>query len=155
VPTERRQIAFLLHACRLTDFLEARGGSQQLVTCVALAVRAYQGAGVPLRIRIRPGGRVDLRLLAAGVAEVALDAKRGADSQSEIEVEWERVRFAFARKLAELGEPELEAQLFGRSQGRRSAQEIFTPGLDWATNLVTPRNLEESPDLHRIGRLYP
>jgi hypothetical protein len=156
LPSSRGQIEFLFKAARMMEFLELdQIEAEGLVTCVELVARAYAAAEAPLVLRISGARQFHARALFAGAREVASRMQFKAPPGS-LEAEWEVVREQFREKYRGLVGEEVMASTsksFGSttaSAGRRTV----VAGIDWPANLVTPRDLETSPTLTRLGRLY-
>jgi len=156
LPTSRAQIDFLFNAARIMEFLELdQIAAEGLVTCVELVARAYFEADAPLLLRISGARHFHARALFAGVREVASRMQFKAPPGS-LEAEWEAVRQQFRAKYRELaGEEMLAATSKSFGSGTPSVgRQAVVAGIDWPPNLVTPRDLETSPTLTRLGRLY-
>lgn len=156
VPSRPAQLSFLLQGCRLNQFVKgALHAESRLVTCAGLVARSYLAAEIPLRVRVSTVGRVDAKLLGLGALEFALDAKRSEVAQ--LEREWQELQRQLAVLFAgELTQCSVSAPLGTSLDVTRSAKTsaVLAVGAEWSANLVTPRQLEKSPDLRFCGRLY-
>lgn len=164
LPESRKQIAFLTYGSKLNDFLDLDDEVMgELVTCVELVVRAYDNAGIPLRIEVTADGHLDLEILAAGIARFTVDSKSRAPDSRGLRGRWAKVQREFAAKLARTAVFERATMSASRRRRRparpgpartRPRAKFIRAGLDWGANLVTPRHLADSPDLQFVGRLY-
>jgi len=162
---DKKQARFLKEACEFLHFLSLnRPPNGAHVTCTQLVVQAFSSSGLPIRIYPRGGVQFDLRAVVGGVEELAWgDTKKeiADDGLSEEEQrEWLAFQIALHEKCAELCAPEVTASLvtedgvkgpLARWDGRSA---VRAEG-EWRSNLVTPRNLQTSPDLEFFTRVYP
>lgn len=158
LPGEPSQIAFLLGAGQLHRYLGLdRESRDKLVTCVELVVRAFLKAGVAFAIKIEAAGRLDAPVIRSGVADLIRDAKRGPATHAGAGPTWPELQAAAAEKYRELLDTDPRSRVLpGRvvDAARGDTAGVVQAGPEWSPNLVTPRQLETSPDLQLIGRLY-
>lgn len=162
------------HAGRLKLFvarlreLYGRSASKG-VTCVELVVRAHLDAGLPIKVKLDPGGRVDFTLLLASIEsllEYAAEAdhvlesnvERTAPSASwQADVEWlggiaQEIQRSLRAPDGRLGADELEAPVAVLRELELVAGETWDEN-SWDAALVTPHQLMTSSSLLSLGRI--
>lgn len=163
------QLKLLREACNLVNAMRVdrpRKGEQ--VTCTQLVVRAYFVAGLPIRIQPRGPAQTDLYTFLRGVGELAR-TKDAADTDGldDDELELLALRNALRVGLADLvdagaqppvGHPNREKAAPGDEKAIprnwNGDSPLMSEG-EWRSALVTPLNLQESPNLECVGQVFP
>jgi hypothetical protein len=170
IPSKQWQVKFLMDACGFNFFMQEdlapRAG--ELVTCTQLAVLSYCRAGLPLSIRPTPPARVDVgAFVRAGSAllreamqargPVVRPAGLGDDDEVEVdEASWRAVQARLGAGYAAItGLTPFDASETVSDGGLHGFHRppLFEAGLNWRAERVTPRYLQESPSLDRLGQL--
>lgn len=161
LPPAQKQVEFLLRAAKLLEFLQLdRIAEQGLVTCVELVVRAHVAADAPLELLIEGQRHFEGRALALGVRDLLGRVRSKGELADTLEVDWLEMRALFRNKYQDLLGLEASPADALVSKGLFSPDaELVVPhatwaGVAWPANLVTPRDLSQSPSLVKIGRVY-
>jgi hypothetical protein len=156
LPTTASQESALLGACELNRFLDlGRRKEGKLVTCTELVARAYFEGGTPIHVVPEGGKRLNREAVTAffeGLGELWREAAPKRDA-SDATLRWNESRSALLTHYLELAGVETAASDFVRA-ARVRALAAMIAGSEWGANLVTPRYLETSPDLQRMGRVH-
>lgn len=151
---ELDQRAWLRAMQALNQFLQLdveRAG--ELVTCVELVCRSYLAAGLSLEIDLQ-GLRCHTGVnVTSAIAELAKHRISAASKGGEDDV-LETVR-EFRAKLLQLTGAPPPMLMPSRGPMARGLGSAAVVGADWGANLVTPRDLMQSPDLDLIGYVHP
>ena len=146
----RSQLRVLQGVCETLHLLRAdKASDEEHVTCTQLVVRAYSLGGLPLHILPRGGERIDGRAI-AGAAMELLASKDAGDGQDDELAAWAALQ-ADAAALCRAWEGAPPGDEKGALTGWDGP--VLAEG-QWRANLVTPRNLQESPDLQFVGEVF-
>lgn len=125
----------------------------ELVTCVELVCRSYLAAGLSLAIDLQ-GLRCHTGVnVTAALAELAKHHIIGTSKGEEHEVLMAVA--TFQEELFKLTGAPPRVLLPNPGSTGRGAEAGAVVGGDWGANLVTPRDLMQSPDLDLIGCIHP
>jgi hypothetical protein len=154
----RGQLPLLKEVCEMFHVMQRDGARPgEHMTCTKLVVRSYAAAGLALHIRPTPPDRVDLRSLYGAAEELARDriSKDLALAADERD-EWLALQAELRAQCAALDPPDAASRgdvPKGPLRGWDGRTPVQAVG-EWRSQLVTPYNLQQSPDLAPIGRLY-
>jgi len=144
-----------------TRFSRAKRGS---LTCVELAIRAYLDSGLRITIRIDPSGQFDFESLtkavrslyalnqAAGLEEPRVTQLLAMDSDYlalQDELEWFH---ELETRLRSTEDPRLKEEDYQLTVAEIQAMRMVA-GEQFSAALVTPKQLENSPEFCCLGRL--
>jgi hypothetical protein len=147
-----------------------RVATKPTVTCVELVVRAHIRAGLPVKVKLDPGGHVDFKLLWRAIKDLyALNKQTAHVLETDMsgrellkslkaDLDWAedihgRVRQAIRPKGARFPTSALDTSVSVLEQIELFASETWDNGRSWYAGLVTPKQLENSPSLKPLGRL--
>jgi len=143
------------------------------VTCVELVVRAHQVAGLPIHVKLDPGGRVEFSRLWPAIQSLIAyrDQHEGKVWRGPYEADFGTAALEqLAQEVAWATDPKLNPLDWLRPADARlelsdlEASLAFLQELElvaatrwdkdtWNAGLVTPKQLAQSRDLRRLGRL--
>jgi hypothetical protein len=150
---KRGQVKLLKEACEFAHFMTRdRPRDGEHVTCTQLVVRSYSAAGLSIQIEPRGAERVDVVAIVGAAGELA--ASKGVEDAigaEELE-EWRGMQAALQAKCAELNVDVSEGIAKGPLRRWDGHSPVRAEG-EWRSNLVTPRNLEESFEFQ--CRIFP
>jgi hypothetical protein len=160
------QLPILRDACNLINAMRLdrpRKGEQ--VTCTQLVVRAYSVAGLPIRIQPKGPAHTDLYTFFRGVGELAqakdAEGTEGLDADGFEAVALRNSLRAGLAELVAIGPDSQNGNRKGVAPDEKAiprdwvgAFPLLSEG-EWRSALVTPFNLQESPDLEFVGPVFP
>ncbi len=140
------------------------------VTCVELVVNAHLRAGLPISVRLHPGGKLDPAVLLAGikdmivlahsqprVAREALTALGSAEASLEREIAW----MSGVAEAIQAASPPADADPSAQERSVQELKALILPVSErwddaaWFSGLVTPYQLATSPSFEPVGRVQP
>jgi hypothetical protein len=141
--------------------------SGEHVTCVELVARSYLRAGLPLQVRLEASGKVDFEIVWAGIKDMRARAPSHALAQAlqstsqhgdDVRVLEEQVRWAAdastqIRSVLEEGSPAREKAVAVLKHLVLPVSERLDEPDTRYVGLVTPAQLQHSPNLRLLGRL--